>query len=88
MRGGQGKVKKTPAEIPELKPNEVLVKITHSGLCGTDLFFTDAGCALGHEGVGVVEKVGSAVTIHNVGDRVGGGYLRSVSLPPPRGHQS
>ncbi|KIW30953.1 uncharacterized protein PV07_02641 [Cladophialophora immunda] len=78
MRGVEGKVKKTPADIPELKPNEVLVKITHSGLCGTDLFYIDPGCALGHEGVGTVEKVGSAVTAHKIGDRVGGGYLRSV----------
>ncbi|OQV10465.1 Alcohol dehydrogenase GroES-like domain-containing protein [Cladophialophora immunda] len=77
MRGVEGKVKKTPADIPELKPNEVLVKITHSGLCGTDLFYIDPGCALGHEGVGTVEKVGSAVTAHKIGDRVGGGYLRS-----------
>ena len=81
FRGAEGKVKKSSAEIPELKANEVLVKITHSGLCGTDLFFTGAGCALGHEGVGTVENVGSAVTIHNVGDRVGGGYLRSVCGP-------
>lgn len=78
MRGVDGKVTKTPAEIPELQPKEVLVKITHSGLCGTDLFYVPYGCALGHEGVGVVEKVGSAVTAHKVGDRVGGGYLRSV----------
>ncbi|KIX92701.1 uncharacterized protein Z520_11553 [Fonsecaea multimorphosa CBS 102226] len=77
MRGVEGKVKKTPAEIPELKANEVLVKITHSGLCGTDLFYINPGCALGHEGVGTVEKVGSAVTAHKIGDRVGGGYLRS-----------
>ncbi|KIW70022.1 hypothetical protein PV04_02333 [Phialophora macrospora] len=77
MRGVGGTVKKTPAETPELKPNEVLVKITHSGLCGSDLFYIDPGCALGHEGVGTVEKVGNAVTIHKVGDRVGGGYLRS-----------
>ncbi len=79
MRGVEGKVKKILAEIPQLKSNEVLVKITHSGLCGTDLFFIDPGCALGHEGVGTVEKVGDAVSIHKVGDRVGGGYLRSVS---------
>ncbi|KIW88492.1 uncharacterized protein Z519_11061 [Cladophialophora bantiana CBS 173.52] len=77
MRGVDGKVKKTPAEIPELKPNEVLVKITHSGLCGTDLYYIDPGCALGHEGVGIVEQVGNAVTAHKIGDRVGGGYLRS-----------
>lgn len=80
MRGVGGKVKKTPAEIPALKPNEVLVKITHSGLCGTDLHFIDPGCVLGHEGVGHIEKIGDAVTAHKIGDRVGGGYLRSVSF--------
>ena len=80
MRGVEGKIKKTQAEIPPIKSNEVLVKITHSGLCGTDLFFIDPGCALGHEGVGTVEKVGDRVSIHKIGDRVGGGYLRGVSL--------
>lgn len=78
MRTVDGTVKKIPTEIPELKANEVLVKITHSGLCATDLFYMPHGCVLGHEGVGLVEKVGSAVTTHKVGDRVGGGYLRSV----------
>jgi D-arabinose 1-dehydrogenase-like Zn-dependent alcohol dehydrogenase len=78
MRGVSGKVRKTPAQLPMLKPTEVLVKITHSGLCGTDLYYIEPGCVLGHEGVGVVEKIGDAVTIHKVGDRVGGGYLRSV----------
>ena len=82
MRGVEGVVKKTPAKVPELKPKEVLVRITHSGLCGTDTFFVPYGCVLGHEGVGFLEKVGSAVTIHKAGDRIGGGYLRSVRLCP------
>ncbi|KAI1609395.1 chaperonin 10-like protein [Exophiala viscosa] len=77
MRGVDGKVKQLPADVPDLKPKEVLVKITHSGLCGTDVFYIPHGAALGHEGVGIVEKVGDAVTAHKVGDRVGGGYLRS-----------
>lgn len=90
LRGVEGTVKRSPFETPALKPREVLVKITHSGLCGTDLFYIPYGCALGHEGVGVVEKIGDEVTLHKVGDRVGGGYLRSVraravqeTLPPP-----
>ena len=78
LRGVDGAVRATPAEAPELKPREVLVKITHSGLCGTDAFFVQHGCVLGHEGVGIVEKVGDEVTLHKIGDRVGGGYLRSV----------
>jgi threonine dehydrogenase-like Zn-dependent dehydrogenase len=41
----------------EVKPHEVLVKITHSGLCGTDEHYLHADMALGHEGVGIVEVI-------------------------------
>jgi threonine dehydrogenase-like Zn-dependent dehydrogenase len=51
----------------------VLVRTTHSGLCGTDVHDRTAGCGLGHEGVGVVEQVGGEVTAVKVGDRVGWG---------------
>ena len=39
----------------ELGPNEVLIKVTHSGLCGTDEHYKHADMVLGHEGAGVVE---------------------------------
>ncbi|KAJ0384187.1 hypothetical protein COL922a_008905 [Colletotrichum nupharicola] len=39
-----------------LKPDQVFVKITHSGLCGTDEHFKTQDMVLGHEGVGVVER--------------------------------
>jgi len=52
---------------------EVLVKVTHSGLCGTDAHDVTAGCGLGHEGVGIVERVGESVTAVKVGMRVGWG---------------
>lgn len=45
-----------------LADDEVLVRITHAGLCGTDLHFKNEDMVLGHEGVGVVQEVGSAVT--------------------------
>ncbi|KAJ7918217.1 putative NADP-dependent alcohol dehydrogenase C 2 [Mycena leptocephala] len=54
--------------------NEVLVKITHSGICGTDEHFKHAGMVLGHEGVGTVEKLGELVKGLKVGDIVGWGY--------------
>lgn len=44
-----------------LKPDQVFVKITHSGLCGTDEHYKTQDMVLGHEGVGVVERVGGAV---------------------------
>jgi threonine dehydrogenase-like Zn-dependent dehydrogenase len=80
-RGIEGTVKKVPSELPaELGPKEILVKITHSSLCGTDVHYIPYGAALGHEGVGIVEKIGSAVTQFKVGDRAGAGYLRNVSF--------
>lgn len=62
----------------ELNSHEVLIKTTHSGLCFTDVHAKAKGCGLGHEGVGVVEKVGGpGVTNLRVGDRVGWGWLHS-----------
>ncbi|KAH8703641.1 putative alcohol dehydrogenase [Talaromyces proteolyticus] len=54
-----------------LDAHDVLVKITHAGLCGTDQHFRHKGIALGHEGAGVVEEIGQEVTIVEIGDRVG-----------------
>ncbi|KAJ7810299.1 putative NADP-dependent alcohol dehydrogenase C 2 [Mycena olivaceomarginata] len=51
--------------------NEVLVKITHSGICGTDEHFKLADMVLGHEGVGTVEQIGDRVSQFKVGDVVG-----------------
>jgi threonine dehydrogenase-like Zn-dependent dehydrogenase len=39
----------------DLKPDEVLIKVTHSGLCGTDEHYRRADIVLGHEGAGIVE---------------------------------
>jgi D-arabinose 1-dehydrogenase-like Zn-dependent alcohol dehydrogenase len=79
FRAVEGKVQKVPVEVATtLKPNEVRLKITHSGLCSSDTFYIPSGMVLGHEGVGIVEEIGSAVTEFKVGDRAGGGYLRNV----------
>lgn len=61
-----------------LGPNDVFVKLTHSGVCGTDEHFLHSGCVLGHEGVGIVEEVGSQVHGLEKGDRVGFGYVHKV----------
>jgi threonine dehydrogenase-like Zn-dependent dehydrogenase len=80
FRGVEGSVKKVPLEIAsELGPKQVLIKITHSSLCGSDVHYIPHSAALGHEGVGIVEKIGSEVTQFKVGDRAGAGYLRNVS---------
>jgi alcohol dehydrogenase (NADP+) len=63
-----------------LGPNDVLIRTTHSGLCATDVHAKEKGCGLGHEGVGFVEAVGNGVSNLKVDERVGWGWLRSVSF--------
>lgn len=45
----------------QFKPDECLIKITHSGLCFTDVHYKTSDMVLGHEGVGVIEEVGGDV---------------------------
>lgn len=75
---GPGKYSWDDAPHPAiLKPTDAIVRITMSTICGTDLHIlkgdlpavTD-GRILGHEGIGIVEEVGSAVTEFTVGDKV------------------
>ncbi|TVY81785.1 alcohol dehydrogenase [Lachnellula suecica] len=61
----------------ELGHDEVLIKVTHSGVCGTDQHYKEADMVLGHEGAGVVEEVGSAVKTFKKGDSAGWGYQHS-----------
>ena len=56
---------------------DAIIRITSTGLCGSDLHlyevmgpFIDAGDILGHEPMGIVEEVGTAVTDIKPGDRV------------------
>jgi alcohol dehydrogenase len=60
-----------------VKPDDAIVRITKTTICGTDLHILKGdvptcapGRILGHEGTGVVETVGSAVTAFKTGDRV------------------
>ncbi|KAI9718088.1 MAG: hypothetical protein M1812_004346 [Candelaria pacifica] len=71
--GDAGKIH-LKTSMRKLYPREVLVKTTHSGLCYTDVHAKSSGCGLGHEGVGIVEEVGSAVKNVKLGERVGFGY--------------
>jgi threonine dehydrogenase-like Zn-dependent dehydrogenase len=63
---------------PEIQePTDVVIRVTSAAICGSDLHlyetlgpFLDKGDILGHETMGVVEEVGSAVTKLSPGDRV------------------
>lgn len=63
-------------ELEEPRVNEVLVRIVATGVCHTDLIVRDQWypvplpSVLGHEGAGVVESVGEAVTKVQPGDHV------------------
>jgi threonine dehydrogenase-like Zn-dependent dehydrogenase len=67
-------------EVPDPRieqPTDAIVRVTSSGICGSDLHlyevlgpFLDVGDILGHEPMGIVEEVGSAVTHIQPGDRV------------------
>ncbi|MDV2451010.1 S-(hydroxymethyl)glutathione dehydrogenase/class III alcohol dehydrogenase [Xanthomonas hortorum] len=71
-----------PLEIVEIdvappKAGEVLVRITHTGVCHTDAFTLSGDdpegifpSVLGHEGGGIVEEIGEGVTSVKVGDHV------------------
>jgi 2-desacetyl-2-hydroxyethyl bacteriochlorophyllide A dehydrogenase len=64
--------------IPEIKPDEVLVKVKANGICGSDIHIVFEGVTptgflpitLGHEPSGVIAEVGSNVTGWKEGDRV------------------
>jgi D-arabinose 1-dehydrogenase-like Zn-dependent alcohol dehydrogenase len=61
----------------DVGPSEALVKITHSGVCGTDEHMRTRNQGLGHEGVGIIQELGSATAEKSdlkVGDRVGMGF--------------
>ena len=58
------------------EPTDAIIKVTSSGICGSDLHlyevlgpFLSQGDILGHEPMGIVEEVGPAVDL-KVGDRV------------------
>lgn len=68
--------------VPETGPNDVLVKVTKTGICGTDLHIykwddwaqgaVPVPMTIGHEYCGTIAEIGSAVTHLSVGQRVSG----------------
>lgn len=76
----QGKRNVSVEEMPDPRiqePTDAIIRVTSTAICGSDLHlyelfgpFIDPGDILGHETMGVVEEVGSAVTTLSVGDRI------------------
>jgi len=69
-------------EVPKIGPREVLIKVTHAGICGTDRHIYEwdtwsqdrvkVGITTGHEFVGKVIQIGDAVDRVEIGQRVSG----------------
>lgn len=80
VMNGIGKMGFEEREIPQVKDNEVLVKLEYVGICGSDLHYYETGAigdyvveppfVLGHEPGGVVVEVGKSVKHLAIGDRV------------------
>ncbi|SNS19768.1 MULTISPECIES: NAD(P)-dependent alcohol dehydrogenase [unclassified Azospirillum] len=72
--------------IPDVGPLDALIRITTTTICGTDVHILKGeypvarGLTIGHEPVGIIEKLGSAVTGYQEGQRVVAGAIT------PSGH--
>jgi alcohol dehydrogenase len=72
--------------IPDVGATDALIRITTTTICGTDIHILKGeypvarGLTVGHEPVGIIEKLGSAVTGYHEGQRVIAGAIT------PSGH--
>jgi (R,R)-butanediol dehydrogenase/meso-butanediol dehydrogenase/diacetyl reductase len=72
---GDGDMTVRELPVPALGPHDVLVEVSHCGICGTDLHLVlenmgRPGSGLGHEWAGTIAAVGANVTDWAPGDRV------------------
>ncbi len=82
----KGRIVLEDKPVPDVGPTDALVRITTTTICGTDVHIlrgeypVEKGLTVGHEPVGVIEKLGSAVTGYREGQRVIAGAIT------PSGH--
>ncbi|RDC69843.1 NAD(P)-dependent alcohol dehydrogenase [Rhodovulum sp. 12E13] len=68
-------------KIPDVGPKDALIRVTTTTICGTDVHILKAeypvaaGLTVGHEPVGIIEKLGSAVEGYAEGQRVIAGAI-------------
>ncbi|HEY3724633.1 MAG TPA: alcohol dehydrogenase catalytic domain-containing protein [Acidimicrobiia bacterium] len=72
---GDGAMAVHDVPVPTVGPDQVLVAVSHCGICGTDLHlvlegYARPGTVLGHEWAGEIAAVGAAVSGWAVGERV------------------
>lgn len=77
----KGRIVLDDKPIPDVGPNDALMRVTTTTICGTDIHIlkgeypVERGLTIGHEPVGVIEKLGSAVTGFQEGQRVIAGAI-------------
>src|SRR5438105_7374782 len=72
--------------VPSPGPGQALVQIIATGVCHTDIHAANGDWPVkptppfipGHEGIGIIEKLGAGVSIRSVGDRVAIAWLGSA----------
>ncbi|TAM86790.1 MAG: NAD(P)-dependent alcohol dehydrogenase [Candidimonas sp.] len=78
---GRGRITLDDKPVPTVGPGDALVRVTTTTICGTDVHILKGeypvkeGLTIGHELVGVIEKVGSAVSGYHEGQRVIAGAI-------------
>ncbi|MCZ7596731.1 MAG: NAD(P)-dependent alcohol dehydrogenase [Gammaproteobacteria bacterium] len=78
---GKNKIELREKPIPDVGPNDALIRVTTTTICGTDVHIVKgeypvaSGLTIGHEPVGVIEKLGSAVQGYQEGQRVIAGAI-------------
>ena len=78
---GPGRIELREKPVPEVGPLDALVRVTTTTICGTDVHILKgeypvaAGLTVGHEPVGVIERLGSAVKGYEEGQRVVAGAI-------------
>jgi threonine dehydrogenase-like Zn-dependent dehydrogenase len=76
-----GRIELADKPIPDVGANDALIRITTTTICGTDVHILKGeypvakGLTVGHEPVGVIEKLGSAVVGYQEGQRVIAGAI-------------
>lgn len=76
-----GRIALEDKPIPDVGPNDALIRVTTTTICGTDVHIVKGeypvarGLTIGHEPVGIIEKLGANVTGYQEGQRVIAGAI-------------
>src|SRR3954464_1439475 len=76
-----GRIALDERPIPDIGPLDALIRVTTTTICGTDVHIMKGenpvkpGLIIGHEPVGIIEKLGSAVQGYREGQRVIAGAI-------------